>query len=211
MKVYCLDENVSCLLFVAFWLKEVMFFSSFRQFKPIAVPRSVVLSTGSNALRPYIDRAAACSATFQWCDLHFRLDPYRDAGLPMQWQSPTQLLQLPRSWLCTQRLARSGFEGNLIRQRHSRRCGSKTFSCRQSIEPSRGECQALPGETSATPKSFFFTRLHISHSRKEENRQQQRKTARIDRRQQQLFAASRMRTTFAPCGQTYKNVRGGGG
>ena len=81
MKIYCPYENVSCLLFVAFWWKEAVFFSSFRQFKPIAVPRPVVLSTGSNALRPYYDWAVACSVQHIGRDLHFRVDHYRDAAL----------------------------------------------------------------------------------------------------------------------------------
>ena len=34
----------------------------------------------------------------------------------------------------------SGFEGNLIRQRHSRRFCLKTCSCRLTMKPSRGEC-----------------------------------------------------------------------
>ena len=42
MKIYCPYENVSCLLCVAFWWKEAVFFASFRQFKPTAVPRPVV-------------------------------------------------------------------------------------------------------------------------------------------------------------------------
>ena len=60
-----------------------MFFSSFRQFKPIAVPRPVALSTGSNALRPYYSMtgAVACAACNIGRDLHFRLDRYHDAAL----------------------------------------------------------------------------------------------------------------------------------
>ena len=59
-----------------------MFFSSFRQFKPIAVPRPVVLSTGSNALRPYYEYDWAVACSVQHRDLHFRLDRYRDAAEP---------------------------------------------------------------------------------------------------------------------------------
>ena len=52
------------------------------QFKPIAVPQPVVLSTGSNGLCPYYCMTgpshAACNVGR---DLHFRLDRYRDAAL----------------------------------------------------------------------------------------------------------------------------------
>ena len=64
---------MSCLLFVAFWWKEVVFFSSFRPVQAIAVPRPVVLSTGSNGLRPYYDWAVACSVQhWAWSTLPVR-------------------------------------------------------------------------------------------------------------------------------------------
>ena len=99
--------------------------------------------------------------------------------------------------------AQSGFEGNLIRQRHSRRFCLETCSCRLTMEPSRGECQALrprPEREVCNPQIHL---LHLPHhlsrweARKTDNdnaKQQKKK----DRRQQQLFAASRMRTSFSP-------------
>ena len=64
---------MSCLLFVAFWWKEVVFFSSFRPVQAIAVPRPVVVSTGSNGLRPYYDWAVACSVQhWAWSTLPVR-------------------------------------------------------------------------------------------------------------------------------------------
>ena len=61
MKICCPYENVSCLLFVAFSPKEVVLFSSFRQFKPIAVPRSVILQQ-VQTLRVHTNNwAVACS------------------------------------------------------------------------------------------------------------------------------------------------------
>ena len=103
--------------------------------------------------------------------------------------------------------AQRGFESNLIRQRHSRRFCLETCSCRLTMEPSRGECQALRARLEREVCNPQIHLLHLPHhlSRLEarktdnDNAKQQKKK---DRRQQQLFAASRMRTSFSPCVQT---------
>ena len=123
MKIYCPYENVSCLLFVAFWWKEVVLFSSFRQFKPIAVPRPVVLSTGSNALRPYNDWAVACSVQhWVWSTL-----PVRSLSRCIRSPSVTAVKIFHSTVATAAHLAvhkdSSGFEGNLIRQ-HGEKCQS---------------------------------------------------------------------------------------
>ena len=60
-----------------------MFFSSFRQFKPIAVPRPVVLQQFQTLRIHTNDWAVACSVVYaacnNGCDLHFRRDRCRDA------------------------------------------------------------------------------------------------------------------------------------
>ena len=59
--------------------------------------------------------------------------------------------------------AQSGFEGNLIRQRHSRRFCLETCSCRLTMEPSRRECQALrprPEREVCNPQIHL---LHLPH------------------------------------------------
>ena len=101
----------------------------------------------------------------------------------------------------------SGFEGNLIRQRHSRRFCLETCNCRLTMEPSRREYQALragPEREVCHPKSIFFTYPNISHVWKQEKPTTTTLNSKKkkDRRQQQLFAASRMHTSFAPCAQT---------
>ena len=118
-----------------------MFFSSFRPVQAIAVPRPVVLSTGSNGLRPYYDCTtgpshAACNIGR---DLHFRLDRYRDAALLYC----ITAVKIFHSTVATAaQLAvhkdSSGFEGNLIRQRHSCRFCLETCSC-LTMEPLRGD------------------------------------------------------------------------
>ena len=69
--------------------------------------------------------------------------------------------------------AQSGFEGNLIRQRHSRRFCLETCSCRLTMEPSRGECQALrprPEREGCNPKPIFFTCPTISQVWKQDGK-----------------------------------------
>ena len=122
------------------------------QFKPIAVPRPVVLSTGSNALRPY-----RLGRRMQR-DLHFRLDRYRDASLHCSEDLPLNCCSCSAAGR-----AQSGFEGNLIRQRHSRRFCLETCSCRLTMEPLRGECQALrprPEREVCNPQIHL---LHLPH------------------------------------------------
>ena len=187
MKIYCPYENVSCLLFVAFWWKEVVFFSSFRQFKPIAVPRPVVLSTGSNALHPYYDWAVACSMQ------RATLGVIYTSGkivIAMQPYCIATAVKIFHSWSTVATAAQlavhkdsSGFEGNLIRQRHSRRFCLKTCSCRLTMKPSRGECQALrarPEREVCNPQIHLHLPQHLSHleARKTDNdnaKQQKRK------------------------------------
>ena len=80
MKIYCPNENVSYLLFVAFWWKEVVFFSSFRQLKPIAVPRPVVLRQVQTLRVHTNDWAVACSVQqWVWSTL-----PVRSLSIAMQ-------------------------------------------------------------------------------------------------------------------------------
>ena len=113
------------------------------QFKPIAVPRPVVLSTGSNGLCPYYDWAVACSVQhWAWSTL-----PVRSLS---RCRPTITAVKIFHSTVATaaqlavhKDSSSSGFEGNLIRQRHSRRFCLKTCSCRLTMEPSRGECQAL--------------------------------------------------------------------
>ena len=79
----------------------------------------------------------------------------------------------------------SGFEGNLIRQRHSRRFCLKTCSCRLTMKPlSQGECQALrarPEREVCNPQiQLLHLPQHLSHleARKTDNdnaKQQKRK------------------------------------
>ena len=78
----------------------------------------------------------------------------------------------------------NGFEGNLIRQRHSRRFCLKTCSCRLTMKPSRGECQALrarPEREACNPQiHLLHLPQHLSHleARKTDNdnaKQQKRK------------------------------------
>ena len=59
--------------------------------------------------------------------------------------------------------AQSGFEGNLIRQRHSRRFCLETCSCRLTMEPSRGECQALPPRPEREVCNPQIHLLHLPH------------------------------------------------
>ena len=100
----------------------------------------------------------------------------------------------------------SGFEGNLIRQRHSRRFCLETCSCPLKMEPSRGECQALRARPE---REVCNPQIHLLHLPQHLSRLEARnpttttQTAKKkDKRQQQIFAASRMRTSFAPCVQT---------
>ena len=100
----------------------------------------------------------------------------------------------------------SGFEGNLIRQRHSRRFCLERCSCRLTMEPSRGECQALRARPE---REVCNPQIHLLHLPQHVSRLEARKTdndnakqqKKKDRRQQQLFAAS-SRTSFTPCVQT---------
>ena len=129
--MYCPYENVSCLLFVAFWWKEVVFFSSFRQFKPIAVPRPVVLRQVQTLRVHTNDWAVACSVQqWVWSTLPVRslsrcsLLCARGAGA---WSLEHACLVLNcckqlSSWPCTQRPSRVGSEAtrSASAQRHSR-------------------------------------------------------------------------------------------
>ena len=76
----------------------------------------------------------------------------------------------------------SGFEGNLIRQRHSRRFCLKTCSCRLTMEPSRGECQALRArperEVCRNPQ------IHLLHMPQHLSRLEARKTDKDNAKQQ---------------------------
>ena len=134
---------MSCLLFVAFWWKEVVFFSSFRPVQAIAVPRPVVLSTGSNGLRPYYDWAVACSVQHRaWSTLPVR---------SLSRCSPSVLYQcsedLPLNCYHVATAAQlavhkdsSGFEGNVDPPATSScRFCLETCSCRLTMEPLRGD------------------------------------------------------------------------
>ena len=100
-------------------------------------------------------------------DLHFRLDHYRDAALLYC----ITAVKIFHSTVATAaQLAvhkdSSGFEGNLIRQRHSCRFCLETCSCRLTMEPLRGGVKRYAHdrrEKFATPKSIFFTCPNISH------------------------------------------------
>ena len=76
----------------------------------------------------------------------------------------------------------SGFEGNLIRQRHFRRFCLKTCSCRLTMEPSRGECQALRArlerEVCRNPQ------IHLLHMPQHLSRLEARKTDNDNAKQQ---------------------------
>ena len=103
----------------------------------------------------------------------------------------------------------SGFEGNLIRQRHSRRFCLKTCSCRLvlTMKPSRGECQALRARSErevCNPQIHLHLPQHLSHleARKTDNdnaKQQKRKIEDNSNCSQPLACAQ---ASFAPCVQT---------
>ena len=59
--------------------------------------------------------------------------------------------------------AQRGFESNLIRQRHSRRFCLETCSCRLTMEPSRGECQALRARLEREVCNPQIHLLHLPH------------------------------------------------
>ena len=65
---------MSCLLFVAFWWKEVVFFSTFRPVPShCRSPTGRSFNSGSNGLRPYYDWAVACSVQhWAWSTLPVR-------------------------------------------------------------------------------------------------------------------------------------------
>ena len=140
-----------------------MFFSSYRQFKPIAVPRPVVLQQVQTLRVHTNDWAVACSVQ-QWGVIYTS----GEIAIAMQpatrtWRSPvisractrlclavcSTVVKVLCSTAATAQLAvhtktkSSGFVGNLIPQRHSR-CRTLSQNVQLStIEPSRGECQAL--------------------------------------------------------------------
>ena len=145
-------------------------------------------------------------------DLHFRLDRYRDAA---QLYCITAVKIFHSTVATAAQLAvhkdSSGFEGNLIRQRHSRRFCLETCSCRLTLEPSRGDCQALrarPEREVCNPK------IHLLHLPQHLSRLEARKTDNDNAKQQKRkilerkttaivrSRASRMRTSIALCVQT---------
>ena len=162
-----------------------MFFSPFRQLKPIAVPRPVVLSTGSNGLVDTHGLGRRMQrATYIGRDLHFRLDRYRDAAQPL-YHCSEDLLPLNCCNCSAAQLAvhkdSSGFEGNLIRQRHSRRFCLETCSCRLTMEPSPGECQALRARPE---REVCNPQIHLLHLPQHVSRLEARKTDKDNAKQQ---------------------------
>ena len=179
---------MSFLLFVAFWWKEVVFFSSFRQFKPIAVPRPVVLQQVQTLRVHTNDWAVACSVQ-QWVWSTLPVRPLSRCSLLRARGAGPWSLEHASACVCSEGLVlnyfataqlavhtkteSSGFVGNLIRQRPSR--------CRilsQNVQLSTND-RAFARRVSSvkcttwvrslhTPKSMFFTCPNISHSSKQE-------------------------------------------
>ena len=92
-------------------------------------------------------------------DLHFRLDRYRHAALLYSSYHCSEDLPFHSTVATAAQLAvhkdSSGFEGNLICQRHSCRFCLETCSCRLTMEPLRGDSMSsatrTTGERSLQP------------------------------------------------------------
>ena len=102
--------------------------------------------------------------------------------------------------------AQSGFEGNLIRQRHSRRFCLETCSCRLTMEPSRGECQALrprPEREVCNPQIHL---LHLPHhlsrleARKTDNDNAKQQKRKIEDNSSQPLACAQASHPFVQTG-----------
>ena len=146
-------------------------------------------------------------------DLHFRLDRYRDAALlyycslyhcsedlPLNCCNCSAAGRAQRlEWAMSSKATWSA--SDILVDSVSKPC-----SCRLTMEPSRGECQALRArpERKVCNSQVHLLHLpqHLSHLKQEKPTTTTLNRKTKDRRQQQLFAASRMRTSFAPCVQT---------
>ena len=122
-------------------------------------------------------------ATLGRRDLHFRLDRYRDAAL----LHCITAVKIFHSTVATAaQLAvhkdSSGFEGNLIRQRHSCRFCLETCSCRLTMEPLRGD--SVSSATRTTGERGLQPRIHLLHLPQHLSRLEARKSANDNAKQQ---------------------------
>ena len=187
-----------------------MFFSSFRQFKPIAVPRPVVLQQVQTLRVHTNDWAVACSVQ------HTLGVIYTSGEIAIAMQPTTStaacseagllLLQL-RSWPGTQRPSRLGSQldppatFSLPDSVSKRAVVDERWSLRE--ESVKRYVHDLSEEFANHKINVLHLPQHFSQleARKPTTTTLNSKNERY-RRQQQLFAASRMRTSFAPRVQT---------
>ena len=127
------------------------------QFKPLPFPdRSFFQLVQTVCVHTLTGPSHQCSVQQHGRDLHFRSDRYREAAL-LYCITAVKIFHSTVATAAQPAVHKdsSGFEGNLIRQRHSCRFCLETCSCRLTMEPLRGDSMSSAtrrtGERSLQP------------------------------------------------------------
>ena len=118
-------------------------------------------------------------------DLHFRLDRYRDAA-PLYCITAVKIFHSTVATAVQLAMHKdsSGFEGNLIRQRHSCRFCLETCSCRLTMEPLRGDSVSSATRTTGERSLQPGPQIYLLHLPQHLSRLEARKTDNDNAKQQ---------------------------